>query len=232
MSKRARQMALMGFMTGALGDVMKRREQSRLEEAEARKEARLAAIRKEERVHEDELATGRIKLTDTLTGAREAANDTRQQDQTRLQYGLMADNQAASDARQAAEGNKNRAVQWAQVENGRRQGRAPNIETFVDDAGKAYNFNLNDPAALEKFNALSERTSLRPYRVTADRYDNPSPSPSPSPSAQPAAPRKTKDSGLQALAEARAAVATGRITREEAAGRLRSAGYVQIAGRL
>ena len=219
-------MALMGFMTGALGDVMRRREQSRLEEAEARKEARLAAIRAQERVHEDELATGRIKLTDTLTGAREAANDTRQQDQTRLQYGLMADNQAASDARQAKEGDKNRAVQWANVENGRRQGRAPNIETFVDDAGKAYNFNLNDPAALEKFNALSERTSLRPYRVTADRYDNPSPS------VQPAAPSKTKDSGLQALAEARAAVATGRITREEAAGRLRSAGYVQIAGRL
>lgn len=226
MSKRARQMALMGFVTGALSDVMKRREQTRLEEAEARKEARLAAIRSEERIQDDALATERIKLTDTLTSTREAANDTRQQDQTRLQYRLMGDNQSASDARQAAEGNKNRAVQWAQVENGRRQGRAPNIETFVDDSGKAYNFNLNDPAALEKFNALSEKTSLRPYRVTADRYDNPSPS------VQPAAPSKTKDSGLQALAEARAAVATGRITREEAAGRLRSAGYAQIAGRL
>ena len=31
MSKRARQMALMGFVTGALGDVMRRREQSRME---------------------------------------------------------------------------------------------------------------------------------------------------------------------------------------------------------
>lgn len=39
----------MGFAAGALGDVVKRREQIRLEEAEARKEARLAAIRAEER---------------------------------------------------------------------------------------------------------------------------------------------------------------------------------------
>ena len=42
----------MGFVTGALTDVVKRREQSRMEEAEARKEARLAAIRAEERAQD------------------------------------------------------------------------------------------------------------------------------------------------------------------------------------
>lgn len=42
----------MGFVTGALGDVLKRREQTRMEEAEARKEARLAAIRAEERAQD------------------------------------------------------------------------------------------------------------------------------------------------------------------------------------
>lgn len=61
----------MGFASGVLSDLQRRWETQRAQEAEIAKEKRLAAIRSAERAEDNELATGRIKLTDSLERSRQ-----------------------------------------------------------------------------------------------------------------------------------------------------------------
>lgn len=61
----------MGFASGVLSDLQRRWETQRAQEAEIAKEQRLAAIRSAERAEDNELATGRIKLTDSLERSRQ-----------------------------------------------------------------------------------------------------------------------------------------------------------------
>lgn len=64
----------MGFVTGALTDVVKRREQSRMEEAEARKEARLAAIRAQERREDRDFTREQFTAQQAALDARDERN--------------------------------------------------------------------------------------------------------------------------------------------------------------
>lgn len=137
-------MALMGFFQGALSDVMKRREQTRMEEAEARKEARLAAIRKEERdqdfaqreaLTKYELAA-REKLTGMEIGSREKISAA--DNAARLQAS-REDNAARIKAQQIS----------ASASSGGRGGaseRAPKVVTYRGDkSGKVLNLDINNP---------------------------------------------------------------------------------------
>ncbi|QNU16015.1 hypothetical protein [Thermomonas sp. XSG] len=162
MSKRARQMALMGFVSGALQDVARNRENRRLEEADARKEARLAAIRSEERRQD---FAQRRELTQYEFGERRAM--AAEELAGRM---AVADMEIKSRERISAADNKSRE-RAASI--GARPARdtAAKLETYIDDAGKSYTVNTNDPASVRQFMELSGRVNLRPDY--ASRATNP-----------------------------------------------------------
>ncbi len=92
----------MGFVTGALTDVVKRREQSRMEEAEARKEARLAAIRAEERAQD---FAQRKELTQYELGERQKMAETElagRKELTQMELSAREKISAADNAARAA----------------------------------------------------------------------------------------------------------------------------------
>lgn len=70
----------MGFVTGALGDVLKRREQTRMEEAEALKEARLAAIRAQERGEDRAFTREQFEAQQAAMNARDERNFAQQKE--------------------------------------------------------------------------------------------------------------------------------------------------------
>jgi hypothetical protein len=163
-SKRARQMALMGFVSGALTDVVKRHSQARLEEAEARKEQRLAAIRSEERAQD---YAQRRELTQLELGERRAMAAEELAGRTALTEKEIASREritAADNAARAAEGAADRKSRERVASMGTRPPREPsaNLETYIDDGGKPYTFNTNDPASVQQFMDLSGRVNLRP----------------------------------------------------------------------
>lgn len=85
----------MGFVAGALGDIQRRWETRRAEEAEARKEARLAAIRAQER-SEDRAANK--EMFDAQQAAINA-RDERNHEQQREFYTIQLENEAKRDER-------------------------------------------------------------------------------------------------------------------------------------
>lgn len=167
MSKRARQMALMGFAQGALADVMKRREQARLEEAEARKEARLAAIRAQERSEDHayrkeltqyELGERRAMQTEELGARREL---------TTLEIDARERINAADNASRAADraaAREDRAAARAEAREDRKaQSRAPKLESYVGErSGRTVNFNVNDPNDVRALREWQRVESVRP----------------------------------------------------------------------
>ncbi len=151
MSKRARQMALMGFFQGALSDVMKRREQTRMEEAEARKEARLAAIRKEER---DQDFAQREALTKYELGERRALaayEIAAREKLTGMEIGSRekisaADNAARLQANREDNAARIKAQKVAAGSGGGSSERAPKVVTYRGDkSGKVLNLDINNP---------------------------------------------------------------------------------------
>ena len=181
-------MALMGFMTGALGDVMRRREQARLEEAEARKEARLAAIRAEERNQE---FAQRRELTEYELGERKAmATDERTSRETMTREEIAArerisaaDNNARAADRAAAR--EDRAVARAESredrklarEASREQTRAPRMESFVGEkSGRTVNFNVNDPRHMKALEQWQRAESVRPAAPASTKVEDTAPS--------------------------------------------------------
>jgi hypothetical protein len=179
-------MALMGFVSGALSDVVKRREQSRLEAADARKEARLAAIRAEERSQE---FAQRRELTQYELGERRAMAAEELAGRTQLQTDEIAARErinAADNAARAAEAAADRKSRErvANIGASAPRDRSARFETFVDDSGKPYTFDANDPADVQRFKATAQQTNLRPDY--ASRRTQPAPSTSaPAPSAPP-----------------------------------------------
>ncbi|ODU36702.1 MAG: hypothetical protein ABS98_17820 [Lysobacteraceae bacterium SCN 69-48] len=164
MSKRARKMALMGFVTGALSDVVKTRAQARLEEAEARKEERLAAIRAEERSQD---FAQRRELTQYELGERQKMAETElsgRRELTQMELSAREKISAADNAARAAEGAADRKSRErvASISSGPSRDPGAKLETYVDDNGKPYSFNTNDPASVRQFMELSGRVNLRP----------------------------------------------------------------------
>lgn len=103
----------MGFVTGALTDVVKRREQSRMEEAEARKEARLAAIRAEERTQE---FAQRKELTQYELGERKKIADAElagRRELTQMELASREKISAADNAARAAISREDNATRLA-----------------------------------------------------------------------------------------------------------------------
>lgn len=173
MSKRARQMALMGFVTGALSDVVQRRSQQRLQEAEARKEARLAAIRAQERGED------RAFTREQFAAQQEAMNtrDERNFEQQKEFFGVQTEQADKRDERNFAQQRQLAAEQRAHAERmaNMRGGseRAPNIETFVGPDGKAYNFDINNPQDIARFRHMSQNVGLIPYYASAQGEGRP-----------------------------------------------------------
>lgn len=163
-------MALMGFMQGALSDVMRRREQTRLEEAEARKEARLAAIRAEERNQE---FAQRRELTEYEMGERKAlAADERTSRETMTREEIAARERisAADNAARAADraaAREDRAAARAEAREDRKAAReasrAPNIKSFVGKSGRVVNLDMNDPMGQRALAEWQQKESVRPY---------------------------------------------------------------------
>lgn len=167
-------MALMGFVTGALSDVMKRREQTRLEEAEARKEARLAAIRAEERNEDRAFSREQFNAQQEALNAR----DERNFDQQKEYFGMSTAEADKRDERNFAQQRQlaaeQRAASAAEAAAGRKhseklagmrspQERAPKIEAFVGErSGRTVNFDLNQPKHVAALQKWQQTESVRP----------------------------------------------------------------------
>lgn len=166
MSKRARKMALMGFVSGALQDVVRTRERQRLEEADARKEARLASIRAQERGEDREWTREQFAAQQAALDKRDDKNFGQQKEM----YGIQSAEADKRDERNFAQQRQLAGESRAHAErlaSGRSApSRAPNIETYLDADGRAHNFDVNDAADLQRFKRLNQSSGLVPYSAT------------------------------------------------------------------
>lgn len=186
MSKRARKMALMGFFQGALSDVMRRREQSRLEEAEARKEARLAAIRAQERNEDREFTLEQFAAQQAALDARDERNFAQQKEffgiqnevaNARDERNFQQQRQLAAEQRAftAAEAAKSRATAQARSgggSSGSGKTPAPKFQAFVGErSGRTNNLNMNDPRHVDALLKWQQTESVRPASPSGQIMD-------------------------------------------------------------
>lgn len=169
-------MALMGFVTGALGDVMRRREQSRLEEAEARKEARLAAIRAEERAQDREFTREQFNAQQEAMNTR----DERNFEQQKEFFGIQSTEADKRDERNFEQQRQLAAEQRAHAErlaamrgSGSGSGggsRNPEIKSYINEAtGKVVTFDVNNADDLSRLKKWQESQPVRPYYASSAR---------------------------------------------------------------
>ena len=184
MSKRARQMALMGFVAGALGDVMRRREQSRLEEAEARKEARLAAIRAEERAQDfamrkeltqAELAQRAEMAREEMNARAEMAREemNAREKLTGMEITARKEISAAENAARLQANRDDNATRIAATRGGGSP-RNPEIKSYINDAtGKVVTFDVNNADDLARLKKWQESQPVRPYYASSANSGRP-----------------------------------------------------------
>lgn len=193
MSKRARQAALMGFATGALSDVLRRREQSRMEEAQALKEERLAAIRAQERGEDrafsrEQFEASKIARTEDRAADREFRVEDREDTQSFTQDQRARDAAERSKDRESARATQLEAARIsasARSSGGGSGGRErkPDIKSYVNEAtGKVGTFDVNNPDDLKRLKTWQQTSPVRPYYKSSDTgggYAPPSQSPPP-----------------------------------------------------
>lgn len=163
----------MGFVGGVLTDVKNRWETKRAQEAEAAKEARLAAIRAEERKQEfaqrkelteyemgerkalaaQEMA-GRKELTEIEVGSREKM--------TNAELAARAADRAARERESAAD----RATRLATARigaGGSEKDKPVKMESFVGEkSGRVVNLDMNRPADVQALREWQRKEGVRP----------------------------------------------------------------------
>lgn len=175
MSKRARQAALLGFAGGFMSEMIRSRESARLLKAEELKEQRLAAIRAEERgedrawqreqfIAQQEAMTRRDERNFEQQGAmfekQDAAAAVRDERNFAQQRQLAAEGRAASSAEAAA--NRAHAEKLAGMRSPAE--RAPRLESYINDnTGKVLQFNVADPADVERLKEWQRTQPIKPY---------------------------------------------------------------------
>lgn len=166
-------MALMGFVAGALGDVMRRREQSRLEEAEARKEARLAAIRAEERAQDFAMRKEltQAELAQRAEMAREEMNA--REKLTGMEITARKEISAAENAARLQANRDDNATRIAATRGGGSP-RNPEIKSYINDAtGKVVTFDVNNADDLARLKKWQESQPVRPYYASSANSGRP-----------------------------------------------------------
>lgn len=185
-------MALMGFMTGALGDVMRRREESRLEEATARKEARLAAIRAEER-QQDFAQRKELTQAELAQRAEMARQEMAGREKlTTMEVTSREKISAADNAARLQANREDNATRLAANRGGGGGGgsRSPEIKSYINEAtGKVVTFDVNNASDLARLKQWQQSQPVKPYYAssTGGGAGKPPAAPSrPQPTTQPA----------------------------------------------
>lgn len=190
-------MALMGFATGALSDVMRRREQRKLEEAQALKEERLAAIRAEERGED------RAFTREQFAAQQEAMNtrDERNYEQQKEFFGMQTEvgdkrdernfaqqRQLAAEQRSHSEKMLNTRLSAGVDDSGRANPRAPKPQNYVNEkTGKVVTFDVNDHTQVEALKEWQRTQPVKPYYASSGKgAGKPAPPASPQATASPA----------------------------------------------
>ena len=159
----------MGFVAGALGDIQRRWETRRAEEAEARKEARLAAIRAEERSQDYAI---RKDLAEQELSARAAILEKELAVRKEMQTEEIESRKSISAAENAARMQIAREERAARIEaarisasgSGQREGRSASMKTYRGEkSGRTVNLDMNDPKDVATLKNWQRSESVLPF---------------------------------------------------------------------
>lgn len=174
MAKRAKA-GLLGFALGALQGVAAAQQRASLEEAEARREARLAAIRQAEQAAERDFRAGEREADRALTREQLAQADAHQARMARLQERQIE--LASAQAGEARRFREEQERRLAEAEARREQqfsSMQENLEnpwvTYEDEQGRLRRVRLNDAVRLQVPAARIRMLDRQPIRTpTAPR---------------------------------------------------------------
>lgn len=169
----------MGFVAGALGDIQRRWETRRAEEAEARKEARLAAIRAEERSQDyairKDLAEQELSARAAITEKELAARKEMQTEEIESRKSISAaDNAARVQLAREERAARIEAARISAAGSGRGDGSSTSMKTYRGEkSGRTINLDMNDPNDVAALKKWQRSESVMPFSPSLMDVEDP-----------------------------------------------------------